>query len=260
MLPEEEKPKAYKAIISYGLNGDAPEEDGTIGIIFAMAKPQIDANILRRENGKKGGRPPKKSYAMEQNKPELMVMKTGDYSTRKPMDGIKNSKGFTESEAVVKEEKTNGFLNDNHKLSDYLPNVNLNANSNDNDNVNENSNVNDLSSSSDKDDDIYMTVMRLYNSILCNSRITSITPTRKKNIDEIMKIHSIEDFKTVFENAKNSSFMNERGLTRFDWIIKIDNFVKVLDNNYKDTPEQTEKKEFESVIKKLEDLSYGGNH
>ena len=56
-LPKEEQLKALWAVINYGLDGVIPEEHGVHTAIFLMAKPQIDANNKRYQNGTKGGRP-----------------------------------------------------------------------------------------------------------------------------------------------------------------------------------------------------------
>ncbi len=50
---------AMRAICVYALDGEVIEMEGVPEIVFTMAKPQIDANIKRREDGKKGGRPKK---------------------------------------------------------------------------------------------------------------------------------------------------------------------------------------------------------
>lgn len=101
------EPAAYKiimtAVCEYALYGTETELDGTLTLAFDLIKPQIDANNKRYEDGKKGGRPSKK--------------------TQKP---------------VVSDVKTSGFEVKNQWLSDAKPNVNVNVN----DNVNENVNVN----------------------------------------------------------------------------------------------------------------------
>lgn len=57
-LPDDQQLKALWAIINYGLDGVEPEDDGELYMsIFDMAKPQIDANVKRKVNGAKGGRP-----------------------------------------------------------------------------------------------------------------------------------------------------------------------------------------------------------
>ena len=53
----EARARVYKAIFEYGLNGKAPELKGAEKAIFKLIKPQIDANLRKRENGGKGGRP-----------------------------------------------------------------------------------------------------------------------------------------------------------------------------------------------------------
>lgn len=45
------------AIGNYALDSVEPNLDGFLGIVWACVKPQLDANIKRYENGKKGGAP-----------------------------------------------------------------------------------------------------------------------------------------------------------------------------------------------------------
>lgn len=47
---------AVDAIIRYALDGESENLAGPAGMALAFAKPQIDANNKRYENGKKGGR------------------------------------------------------------------------------------------------------------------------------------------------------------------------------------------------------------
>ena len=47
-------------LMEYGLTGKVPDNDNVImKTIFKMAQPNIDANIEKKVNGKKGGRPRK---------------------------------------------------------------------------------------------------------------------------------------------------------------------------------------------------------
>ena len=57
MLSDEDQLAVYRAITKYGLYGEETELTGAAGAIFLLAKPQIDANNRRYENGKKGGAP-----------------------------------------------------------------------------------------------------------------------------------------------------------------------------------------------------------
>ena len=61
MIPDvSERDSAYEAIFRYAFYDELPSELGDrAGIVWTMAKPQIDANKRKRENGKRGGRPPK---------------------------------------------------------------------------------------------------------------------------------------------------------------------------------------------------------
>lgn len=75
-LPDAEQLKALWAIIDYGLDDREPEDDGgTYMSIFDMAKPQIDANIKRKADGAKGGRPAK----------HINIEETSGYENEKPV-------------------------------------------------------------------------------------------------------------------------------------------------------------------------------
>ena len=85
----------------------------------------------------------------------------------------------------------------------------------------------------------YKQILGLYHSI-CKSypSVRSLSEARKKAIKARLNTYSVEDFKTVFENAENSSFLkgkNDRNWSaNFDWLIADKNFVKVLEGNYAD--------------------------
>ena len=55
-LPLEQKGLIYDAIFNYGLNQELTELEGISKTVFTLIKPQLDANLKRFENGKKGGR------------------------------------------------------------------------------------------------------------------------------------------------------------------------------------------------------------
>jgi predicted phage replisome organizer len=84
-------------------------------------------------------------------------------------------------------------------------------------------------------------VVDLFHST-CKSfpKIRSMSDSRRKAIKARLNTYSLEDFKTVFENAENSSFLkgsNDRNWTAtFDWLIKDSNMAKVLEGNYADKP------------------------
>ena len=107
LIPDEAmRCRAYTAICEYGFYGVEPaeDEDVLVRMVFTQAKPQIDANNKRRENGKMGGAPSKKNV--------------------EPKDNHK----VTKVEPTVNQSVTNAE-----------PNVNVNENANQN--VNANGNV-----------------------------------------------------------------------------------------------------------------------
>ena len=62
LIPDEAmRCRAYTAICEYAFHGVEPaeDEDVLVKMVFTQAKPQIDANNKRRENGKQGGAPRK---------------------------------------------------------------------------------------------------------------------------------------------------------------------------------------------------------
>jgi predicted phage replisome organizer len=85
----------------------------------------------------------------------------------------------------------------------------------------------------------YKSLVDLYHTI-CKSfpSVRSLSDARKKAIKARLNTYSVDDFKTVFENAEASSFLkgkNDRNWqANFDWLIKDANFVKVLEGNYAD--------------------------
>ena len=93
----------------------------------------------------------------------------------------------------------------------------------------------------------FQSVVNLYHSI-CKSfpSVRSLSDARKKAIKARLKSYTIDDFRTVFENAENSSFLKgEEGgwKASFDWLIKEANMLKVLEGNYADKPKRYGRKE-----------------
>ena len=76
-LSKTERLRFYDAFFAYALNGEVPENLGASWALFTMAKPLVDKNNQRFENGKKGGRPSKTKTEPNQNqtitKPEPNV-------------------------------------------------------------------------------------------------------------------------------------------------------------------------------------------
>lgn len=77
-LPKKYQAQAIEAVLAYGLDGIVPTDaDGVIQAIFALIRPQMDANNKRYINGKKGaehgnkgGRPKNEKQAPPKPKPK----------------------------------------------------------------------------------------------------------------------------------------------------------------------------------------------
>lgn len=83
-LPEENALNIYNAIFKYAFFDEEPELSGIEKAIFTIIKPQIDANNKKYENGKKGGRPPKKAMDKEIENNRLSEEKTTGFKNEKP--------------------------------------------------------------------------------------------------------------------------------------------------------------------------------
>lgn len=83
-LPEENALNIYNAIFKYAFFDEELELSGIEKAIFTIIKPQIDANNKKYENGKKGGRPPKKAMDKEIENNRLGEEKTTDFKNEKP--------------------------------------------------------------------------------------------------------------------------------------------------------------------------------
>lgn len=147
-----------RAINEYALNEVTPELKGTLKMAFLLIKPQIDANMERRENGKGGGRPKKEALKdtpkttpaeSEDNNPDSNYADIpDDYyieendSSDKPMVFESESPDDNNQETS----KTIGYQNpenkkpmvfENHEIEKPNVNGNVNVNGNENGNGNE---------------------------------------------------------------------------------------------------------------------------
>lgn len=107
LLPDDDQLKAYRAIIRYGLYGEDPDIDGVAGAIFLLAKPQIDANNRKYENGKRGGRPKKTENDAEEKQEKTEI---------KPKENLKETeaepKEKDKEKDKVKDKKNTAQIND----------------------------------------------------------------------------------------------------------------------------------------------------
>ena len=100
----------------------------------------------------------------------------------------------------------------------------------------------------------FQEIITIFNSVCINlPKAETIGEKRKTAIRMILKNHSMEQIGDVFRNVSQSDFLNGRVTNfsaSFDWIIKPANFIKILENNYKNNgkQEQSTTEIFQSAV------------
>lgn len=74
-LPPEDFKQAVTAIMRYALDGTADDVKGVAKSILIMARPQIDKNNKRYENGTRGGRKPNDNQTITKTEPKCISSK-----------------------------------------------------------------------------------------------------------------------------------------------------------------------------------------
>lgn len=113
-LPPENALNIYNSIFRYGFFDEEPELPGIEKAIFTIIKPQIDANNRRYENGKKGGRPPKKTETTKEESKNHRFNKneTIDFDNKEPKEKDKAKDKDNEKEEI---ESIKDKVNENEK-------------------------------------------------------------------------------------------------------------------------------------------------
>lgn len=104
------KLETYNALCEYALYGKEPNLSNAIErAVFAVCKPNIDSNTSRRENGKKGGRPSKKSKDTEQ---ETIGFNQENHRIQKAESNENENENENENVSVTETEKWGGTPTD----------------------------------------------------------------------------------------------------------------------------------------------------
>lgn len=119
-LPESEQLKALWSIIDYALEDKEPDGDGMYMVVYEMAKPQIDANVERKRNGSRGGRPPKPPEKPKEQKKTVEPVKKKEPPPYQEIIDYLNEKA---GKRFKVNEKTkahiNARVNDGYTLADF---------------------------------------------------------------------------------------------------------------------------------------------
>ena len=119
-LPESEQLKALWSIIDYALEDKEPDGDGMYMVVYEMAKPQIDANVGRKRNGSRGGRPPKPpEKTKEQKKPVEPVNKKESPPYQEIIDYLNEKAGKRFKVNDKTKAHINARVNDGYTLPDF---------------------------------------------------------------------------------------------------------------------------------------------
>lgn len=127
-LPQKSAYPLLMALCEYALNGKESDLKGLEAGIFAMMKPQIDANNKRYENGKKGGRPPR---------PKESQNETKGYKRDEPNNNQSETKGYEIPKPNNNQDETKGLNIEANKNNQDETKTEPNENVNVNDNVND---------------------------------------------------------------------------------------------------------------------------
>ena len=106
----EDKCIIYQAICDYSFYDIEPTLDGVTAIIWTLIKPQIDANIKKRNDGKRGGAPKGNSNAKKQPKTTIVDLENNHRLNQKQPKENDNDK-----------EKDNDNVKENEKEKENVP-------------------------------------------------------------------------------------------------------------------------------------------
>lgn len=112
-LPKEDQCLMFKAIADYSLDGIESELEGINKVVWTLIKPQLDANLKRFVNGKKGA-----EYGSKGGRPKLVK------GENNPIGVI----GENPSGVILKTPNNNNNINNNNNKNE---NKNINKNESD---------------------------------------------------------------------------------------------------------------------------------
>ena len=219
-LTYEQAGRLFKAILSYVNDEPVTETEGdpAIKMAFKVLKTQIDRDAdkyericeKRREYGRLGGL--KKAESTK--------------SKQKPADATKskqNLANLADSENDSDSDSEVTTVTDNT----IAPNGAL-------------SSADDLHINFEGLVNFFNSILKKYNSVIC--QIRDIKGKRRDAVRARSRERGKKSLAIVFENAAKSDFLNgknDRGfIASFDWLLRPNNFIKVLEGNY-DNPVKT---------------------
>lgn len=111
-----------------------------------------------------------------------------------------------------------------------------------------NSNSNDINSNVTNID--FEEILEIFKTVCVdNPKPHKLTSERKKAILKILQIHTLEDIGSVIKKTAESDWLTGKTIVKgkpswkvtFDWIIEPENFIKILEDSYKNGNTETSK-------------------
>ena len=260
-LDYEEKGKLFSAIFEYSMNGSVKTElSARASAAFQFIKIRIDEDVAhyqevcerRRKSGAMGGAPKGNTNAKKVDNEESTSTNSEESSKKIDCASEVVTKNNQNKQMVKKTTKNN-----QNNLSDTDTDTDVTNVTDNKEEINSSmsfGDANDAQHSSDEEDvkvgmlkkdcDIdFKKLAEYFNTKVPSGgipQVRSISSKRKSAILAREKDYSKEAIIQVIDNAATSQFLNgdnERGwIASFDWLFCKNNFPKVLEGNYRNTP------------------------
>ena len=124
-LPDAERLALYDAICGYAIDGQDVQPAGIVAAVFTVARPVIDANTERRQNGKKGGKKP--TVPNNDTTAEPMVTKSADNSEPMVTKKTQNAEPMVSKNAQTLKPNENENENENENVNENVNEKHTNA-------------------------------------------------------------------------------------------------------------------------------------
>ncbi len=213
-----------EAVLSFALNGSVSELSPQASMLFSLLKPKIERDNLKYEerrlrnqtNGMKGGRPPKKETRNNPNNPKNPV------GFRETQNNPKNPVGCDNVNDNVSQEPKGSMSENKTLLSEGMS---------------------DSVAVPTQPKTFRDKVIVSFNAAVSGRSIKPIRSIsegtqRAEWLKARRREYGDDAIEEMFEKAAHSSFLNgnnRKGWTAtFDWLIRPNNFPKVLEGNYDD--------------------------
>ena len=233
MLPEQDQLQLYDAICKYAFSGETADFNVYLNAIMSNIKDTIDATHKRQEAYRE-----QRKKAIQSRWNKVKNNDTSEYDRIQPNTSEYNNKYKDKSKDKSKDKDKDKQSIIEHS-STSTQNVDAGAEGN--------LKIEIVPSDKEKEQiAFYKSVADYFNKAMEGKRIQRIKMLnnfRKSHIEARMKEYGNDAIIEVIKKASESDFLNGCGgkgfVATFDWLIRPNNFVKVLEGNYDNHTNQT---------------------